>query len=135
MSTTPDLPPLPEKRPISGQAGLNCVIWGKGHDDETLEAYARTHADNCIRALTEDVGKTQEALRSALGEIAELKASCVREPPSVDRGPWSADPENDYVTSADFGWDVSLRVDGDFLSAEERRTYVAWLTDTLNAAS
>lgn len=41
MSTTPDLPPLPEKRPISGQAGLNCVIWGKGHDDETLEAYAR----------------------------------------------------------------------------------------------
>lgn len=41
VSTTSDLPPLPEKRPISGQAGLNCVIWGKGHDDETLEAYAR----------------------------------------------------------------------------------------------
>lgn len=74
MSTTPDLPPLPEKRPISGQAGLNCVIWGKGHDDDNMRAYARTHADNCIRALTEDVGKTQEALRSALGEVEELKA-------------------------------------------------------------
>jgi hypothetical protein len=65
---------------------------------------------------------------------AVLDALAVKPAVSADAGPWSVRNDGRHIYSEDFEHDVKLKVDGDFATDAQRKTYSDALAAVLNRA-